>query len=133
MNKSSTDHAARPKSGQTPREPSTLWAAWRIGAEPTWQNAVEDAGTQAFNDAFRSAHGDEIEAIAAQLQAIDKERAQALDAAKGHLELDLLRFGILVGFSLARTWPDKIEDVDAWPARVIAYAGLKSDDNEENQ
>lgn len=31
---------------------------------------------------------------------------------------------VLLGFSLARTWPGQAEDLAAWPARALEYAGL---------
>jgi hypothetical protein len=57
------------------------------------------------------------------------ELEAALNAALG----ECFDAASLLGFALARTWPDRAEAFDEWPLRALGYAGLLGAGHDDDQ
>ncbi len=105
----------------------SLWESWGENWGPgyqTWQHAIGEAACLIAD------HVGALQGVAREHleQAQEDSQAALFGAALGGLEL-----GAVLGYSLARTWPDGIEGLTDWPQRALEHAGLASVEHDEPQ
>lgn len=110
------------------RELRSLWAAWAVMPEfetPDWRIAVELTGRMAFNRIAAAVEmQNRLGALVTHIASTDQQLAfEVEDAAMSVFDYAVEKC-TLIGYSLARTWPDGIESLERWPDRALDYAGL---------
>lgn len=87
---------------------------------------VRAAGSAVLERLAQHPNDRALAAVLERVTPLDAELArEAMWAALG-AETSVYDAGVLVGFALAKTWPDTPEGLPDWPRRAIAYAGLEA-------
>lgn len=60
-------------------------------------------------------------AILDAIEPLDQKLMLRAEEAEHEQRWDAVKWATLVGFALARTWPDRIEELDGWTERALAY------------
>ncbi len=110
------------------RELRSLWTAWAVMPEfetPDWRLAVELTGRLAVNRIATAVEKQKrLSALVERIASVDQQLAfEVEDAAMSVFDYAVEKC-TLIGYALARTWPDGIESLASWPDRALYYAGL---------
>lgn len=113
--------------------PSFIVAEWReVAAKPQavdWCDMLKVAADVAYFSAGADDAELPIDDLVTRLDPINFDLANELaDVAISALDRGL-HFGVQLGYALARTWSERPEELENWPARALAYAGLEGRDD----
>lgn len=105
--------------------PPGVFRIWQNESSADWQDRVA-AVAEAL---WVHCHGQRwpaLKELVSHLLAQDEEMAARLTGETRELVVNALDFGAVLGFALAKTWPDSLEDLDRWGERALAYMGWQT-------
>lgn len=86
---------------------------------PDWRSVLDELSSQAWEKVGKIQSAAAVRAEAAARESGDSRRED--DVCR--VPLDAVCFGAVLGYSLAKTWPASLEDLDGWLERALAYGG----------
>jgi hypothetical protein len=103
----------------------STFKTWQDLQPGDWRRAVGDAAGSAWeaHPAHQRQH-QKLQALIAQVRAHDIELSLRLEDEAFHLAIVALNIGSVLGYALAKTWPDGIHGLDGWIDRASAFADL---------
>lgn len=100
-----------------------------------WEALATMSSPGAWTDAVRGAADVALELTDWERDQWAPIRDRLIAAGGERLAIDTLtsltvafELGALIGYGLAQTWPDRLEALDRWPRRALAYADLAAPD-----
>lgn len=102
----------------------SVWSHMGEMHDTDWQAMVEAAAFAAEELVPQLPEDLAVEALIARVRPADPALADRLDDGAANLTARVFADAAVIGFALARTWPARIEDLEQWPRRALAYGGL---------
>jgi hypothetical protein len=104
--------------------PQPIWRQIGSSTSEDWRGFVYAAGYAADERSAPLHVVRDLEAVLARVSARDAELGRELREVVLEAKTAIYDTALVLGVALARTWPDRLEDLDAWSDRALALADL---------
>ena len=114
-------------SANTATHPRPIWDQFGSSTDGDWRSIVYAAGYAADERSAPLHVVRDLEAALQRVEALDADLGRALRDVVLEAKTAIYDTALVLGVALARTWPDRFEDLDAWPDRALAFADIPID------